>query len=184
MKRTAVIVLSLLMLVLGSAAVYRFSRNVSTVSASSSDTAELLALALPDLSQKIQPLNQWRGKVLVVNFWATWCGPCRKEMPAFGRLSDQFAAKGVQFVGISIDEQAKVQAFQQKMNVPYPLLIAGQEALVLTKKFGNATQGLPFTLVLDQTGQIRRGQIGVFDEKNLESLLASLVEIGSKTAAN
>ncbi|WP_341650047.1 TlpA disulfide reductase family protein [Thauera humireducens] len=104
-----------------------------------------LALSLPDTHGQAQAIEQWRGKVIVANFWATWCPPCRKEIPDFAAASQALAVQPVQFVGISIDSLEKVQAFNDEFKVPYPLLIAGPEALALAAGFGNDARALPFT---------------------------------------
>lgn len=82
----------------------------------------LLGLELADTSGTRQPLAQWKGKILVLNFWATWCPPCRKEIPAFSAMSGKYRDKGVQFVGISIDTPTNVRDFQREHRVGYPLL--------------------------------------------------------------
>jgi thiol-disulfide isomerase/thioredoxin len=105
-------------------------RVVSEDTGSSSarlDGTTLLALALPDTSGREQPLKQWKGKVVVVNFWATWCEPCREEMPRFVKLQDEYGDKGLQFVGIAIDQVDKVQRFSSEIHVNYPTLIGATE---------------------------------------------------------
>ena len=77
----------------------------------------LLELALPDVDGREQRLDQWKGKVLVVNFWATWCEPCRKEMPEFVKAQAAFVAKGLQFVGIAIDQPEKIRQFSQELSL-------------------------------------------------------------------
>src|SRR5581483_1569563 len=75
------------------------------------DAAALMALSLPDVSGTPQSLAQWRGKVVVVNFWATWCAPCREEMPEFVKAQQEYGARGLQFVGIAVDDADKVSKF-------------------------------------------------------------------------
>ena len=95
---------------------YRQQFVVPGISLSESTRAseQLLALTLADASAVSQPLSQWRGKLLVVNFWATWCPPCREEMPGFSRLNTKFTSKSVQFVGIAIDHADKVRNIRFK----------------------------------------------------------------------
>lgn len=134
-------------------------------------TAAILALELPDLAGTAQPMAQWAGRVRVVNYWATWCAPCRDEMPAFSRLHDKYSHRGVQFVGISIDEPEKIKAFLQATPVSYPLLVAGPGVLQATVDLGNGPQGLPFTVVFDRGGRVVANRLGRFSETDLENLI-------------
>lgn len=137
--------------------------------------ARLQATALPDTSGRSMPLAAWKGKVLVVNFWATWCPPCRKEMPAFSRISDKFSAKGVQFVGIGIDSPSAIKEFALQTPVSYPLLIGGSEGLELARQLGNATAALPYTLVVSRDGRAVLARLGMIEEGELEAVLAPLI---------
>jgi thiol-disulfide isomerase/thioredoxin len=147
---------------------------VAASPAQSAALAKLMALDLPDAKGVRQPLAQWKGKVLVVNFWATWCPPCRKEIPAFSAMSQKYADKGVQFVGISIDTEKNVSDFQTAQKVRYPLVIASPAAVQLTEELGNATQALPFTLIIDKTGAISMVKLGTLSEEELDRKLAGL----------
>lgn len=138
-------------------------------------TAELFALQLPDAGGTPQAMSQWRGKVVVVNFWATWCPPCRKEIPDFVASSRTFADAPVQFVGLSIDTPDSVQSFAREFDVPYPLLIASPQVLGLAAHFGNASQGLPFTLIADREGRIRHVKLGTLNRAELEGKIRSLL---------
>ncbi|HQO29066.1 MAG TPA: TlpA disulfide reductase family protein [Accumulibacter sp.] len=133
---------------------------------------EVLALTLPDLAGHPQSIAQWRGKILVVNYWASWCTPCIEEMPAFSRLQTRYAEQGVQFVGIGIDELVNMRAFIKKTPVAYPLLLAelgkGQQA-------GQQVKGLPYTLIIDQQGKLAESRLGRFDEAALEKILQKLL---------
>ncbi|HEY1181871.1 MAG TPA: TlpA disulfide reductase family protein [Rhodocyclaceae bacterium] len=119
-------------------------------------------------------LKTWQGKILVVNFWATWCPPCREEMPEFSRVQQQLSAKGVQFVGIGIDTPDNIINFQKKNPVSYPLLMGSYETLKLTVALGNSSSALPFTVILDRQGNIRHTKMGKLSAAELEQLLAPL----------
>lgn len=136
---------------------------------------ELLAMTLPDVDGSPHSLEQWRGKVMVLNYWATWCPPCMKEIPDFAEVSRSFADAPVQFVGISIDRAENVRAFDEKMDVPYPLLIAPPQALETTARLGNAAQALPFTVILDQRGDVRHLKLGVLNRTELEGKIRALL---------
>ena len=132
-------------------------------------------LVLADLKGQPQALGQWRGKLLIVNYWATWCPPCREEMPGFSRLQEKYRDKGVQFVGISIDNVAKIVEFQKTTPVSYPLLIGDIGVMENSAALGNTRQALPFTAVFDQQGQLSATKLGRYAEADLERLLLELV---------
>lgn len=135
----------------------------------------VMALRLPDLRNQPQSLSQWRGKVLVVNFWATWCAPCREEIPAFVRLQQKYAAKELQFVGISIDQPDKTLEFATQFGINYPTLIGSFDTIEVSHKAGNTKRVLPFTLVLARDGKIVATETGGLTEQKLEGLIKSLL---------
>jgi thiol-disulfide isomerase/thioredoxin len=139
------------------------------------DGATLLALSLPDVQGKDQPIAQWKGKVLVVNFWATWCEPCREEMPRFIKMQEELGANGFQFVGIAIDQPDKVRRFATEIQLNYPALIGGYGAIELSKSFGNQFGALPFTVVMDRAGRIVHTQLGPLKDVQLRSIISQLI---------
>src|ERR1700692_2757084 len=138
----------------------------------SRDATKLLALSLPDVSGNQQSLAQWRGKVVVVNFWATWCEPCRKEMPEFVLAQREFGPRGLQFVGIAVDQRDKVEQFAKDLDLNYPALIGGYDAVDLSKSLGNELSALPFTIIIDRKGNVARTQSGPFTSDQLRSAIA------------
>jgi len=137
--------------------------------------AEVWSANLPDLSSHNQPLKQWHGKVLVLNFWAPWCPPCREEIPGFMRLQKKYAARGLQFVGIALDEATKVQAYVDEVGIPYPILLGEMDAVRLGHAAGNRLGGLPYTLILDRQGHPVEQVTGALDEARLDGIVASLL---------
>jgi thiol-disulfide isomerase/thioredoxin len=137
--------------------------------------ADLLALSLPDVHGTPQSLDQWRGKVLVVNFWATWCVPCREEMPEFVHLQKEFGSKGLQFVGIAVDHQDKVALFADEIALNYPALIGGYGAMEISKTFGNRLMALPFTVVVGRDGTIALTQLGPVKKEQLHDIVAKML---------
>jgi thiol-disulfide isomerase/thioredoxin len=135
----------------------------------------LLAIALPDVDGREQALGQWRGQVLVVNFWATWCAPCREEMPEFVRAQTELGGAGLQFVGIAIDEIDKVRKFGAQIGVNYPLLIGGYGALELSKSLGNSLTALPFTIIVSRGGTVAHTQLGPLRDAELRSIVGQLL---------
>ena len=130
---------------------------------------------LADLGGKPQQLEQWRGRVLVVNFWATWCAPCREEIPALIRVQKKHDPKRVQIVGIALDSADKVREYAVEMKIDYALLIGGMDTLGAVKEAGNHAGVLPFTLVLDRAGRVVHTHAGALTEAALDAVLAPLL---------
>lgn len=120
-------------------------------------------------------MSQWRGKVLVVNFWATWCAPCREEIPALMRVQHKYASNSVQFVGIALDNVSKVRDYAEEMGIDYILLIGGMETLDVTRDLGNRAEVLPFTVVLDRAGKVVYAHAGALTEALLGAVLSALL---------
>ena len=135
------------------------------------DAGTLLAVSLPDAHGNVQSLEQWRGKLVVVNFWATWCAPCREEMPMFVQAQAMHGAKGLQFVGIAVDDAAKARKFAEEIGVNYPTLVGGYGAMELSKTFGNTIMALPFTVIIGREGTILQTQLGPLKQSQLDSLV-------------
>jgi len=127
-----------------------------------------MRLRLPDMSGNDQSLAQWRNKVLVVNFWATWCEPCREEVPALIRVQAKYAANGVQVVGISVDSIDKVRQFANEYRIEYPLVIGSIAVIEVTRRLGNKAAGLPYTVVIDRSGRVVKTHLGAISEVELE----------------
>lgn len=132
----------------------------------------LLALPLRDLQGQSVTLAKWQGKPVLVNFWATWCPPCREEMP----LLRQVAAKSpdVQFVGVAYDDLPQVQKYAAENPGFYPFVVAGSEISNLFPQLGNSAQGLPFTLLIGADGKVKRVKLGPFRGDELSLMLAAL----------
>jgi len=113
--------------------------------------------------------------VLVVNFWATWCAPCREEMPEFVRAQSEYGARGLQFVGIAVDQADKVEQFSKEFGLNYPSLIGGYGAVELSKTLGNRLAALPFTIVVDRQGRIAHTQLGPLKPDKLRAIVDKLL---------
>lgn len=139
--------------------------------------AQIYALSFDDAAGARQSLAQWREQVLVINFWATWCPPCLREIPDFAQISLEYADRGVQFVGLGIDSRQNIARFAGEERVPYPLLVAGTGSLPIMAALGNDASALPFTLIVDRHGQIRLRRLGPMNgetlRKSLDAVLAS-----------
>ena len=133
------------------------------------------ATQLPDLNKQPQALKQWQGKVLVVNFWAPWCPPCRQEIPDFIRMQERLGKQGLQFVGIALDDADKVSAFVDETGINYPILLGGADAAKLSQSAGNRLGGLPYTVLFDRQGKAIASLTGGVTEARLDALLKPLL---------
>jgi len=139
------------------------------------DASTLLGLSLPDTSGHQEALSQWKGKVLVVNFWATWCAPCREEMPEFVKVQGELGSRGLQFVGIAVDEPEKAEHFARELGVNYPVLIGGYGAIELSRTLGNRVVALPFTIIVDRRGRVAQTHLGPLKPSELRAIVTSLL---------
>lgn len=136
--------------------------------------SDLFGQTLPDAGGQPHALARWRGKVLVVNFWATWCTPCVEEMPALTRLQTELNQKNVQILGIGIDTAANISEFSSRLKIGYPLYVAGMRGTELSRLFGNQSGGLPFTVLIDAGGQIKKTYLGRLKIDELRRDLAAI----------
>jgi len=164
---TAVGVLALL----AGTALWLGSRAPSSAPPASVSPAALFAASFSDGASRPQALGQFQGKVVVLNFWATWCAPCREEMPAFSRLQKRWADRNVQFVGLSSEEPVRVATFGRELSIIYPLWTGGQEVPDLSKRLGNRFGVLPHTVIFGPQGEVLDQRVGPYTESELEKRL-------------
>lgn len=136
---------------------------------------QLPEFSFKDLDGVQRNSSEWKGKVLVVNYWATWCPPCRKEMPLFIETQKTYGDKGVQFVGIAIDDPHMVQDFVDVFDISFPILIGNADAIKLSNRMGNRFDSLPFTAIFDRTGKTRHIQAGEMTREQLNKQLIPLL---------
>jgi len=132
---------------------------------------------------QMQSIRSWPGKSLIVNFWATWCGPCRKEIPLLMDLSKTEAKNGFQVVGIAIDFRDDVLKYAREIGIEYPLLMGEQEGFAAANAFGVESMGLPFTVFTDAKGRIVTMFVGELTRPKLAALLDGVrqVNLGKAT---
>ncbi|MDL2356962.1 MAG: TlpA disulfide reductase family protein [Pseudomonadota bacterium] len=134
----------------------------------------LFAQSLNDAAGKAQAMSQWKGKPLVVNFWAPWCAPCVKEMPELSQLAVDSAASDIHVIGIGIDSPANIAQFAAKFKIAYPVYVAGMSGTDLSRQFGNSAGGLPYTVLIGADGKVRKTYLGQLKFAQLRADLAAL----------
>ena len=160
-------------------------RNSASAISSDTDTqpaAKPPVLTLPEFSLKnrdgvMQSVHSWPGKSLMLNFWATWCAPCRREIPLLMSLQKEHAAEGVQLVGIAVDFREDVLKYADLNKIDYPLLIGEQDGLQAVDAFGIEAVGFPYTVFTDSQGNIVTTHIGELHREQAELILTTVRQI-------
>ena len=142
---------------------------------STSGAAALLGYAFQDLEGRPTRLREWTASVLLCNFWATWCAPCREEIPLLVAARREHAANGVEIAGIGIDQVGKLKSFAKDFGVDYPILVAGADSGDLLRALGNNAAALPYSVILDRERRVTYRKLGAWSKPELErELLAAI----------
>lgn len=171
MKKSLKIGLIALLVIIAGLATRHFLFNPG----SKLSTQALFTASFPDADGKPQAFSQWQGKVAVVNFWASWCGPCREEMPELSQLQDEYSKQGLIVLGISTEDVDDVRAFKKEVTVSYPLLAADLAGAKLAEYLGNNRGILPYTVILDAEGNVTKTYFGRINKALLEETLKPLL---------
>lgn len=147
------------------------SADVSTLS-----TQDFFASQLPNENGVIQNLSQYKGKIILLNFWATWCPPCREEMPELSALHTKYIHKNVVVIGLAVDELRRVREFALGSPVSYPLLAAEDTGMELANNLGNTQGVLPYTVMIDTKGKVVKTYFGRIHQDVIEEELKPLLE--------
>lgn len=131
---------------------------------------------LKDLDGKLRNINEWKDNVLLVNFWATWCPPCKKEMPAFIELQEEYQSQGFEVIGIALDDEESVQNFVDTLGVNYTVMAAEYAGLELSRLYGNRIGALPFSVFIGRDGKIKSTHAGELSKKQVEEIIHPLLK--------
>jgi peroxiredoxin len=164
-------VVGLVAVMLGlAAALNRFATSGADAAA-----AGLFERTFDDVDGRPQPMKQWQGGLLVVNFWATWCAPCVEEMPELQRIHREFSDRGVAVVGLGIDSPSAIRRFRDEHRLGLPLLVAGAGGSELVRELGNPSGALPYTVLIGRDGRIVEARLGRIREAELRSWLEARI---------
>lgn len=138
-------------------------------------TGALFSATLADADDKPVALERYKGKPLIVNFWARWCGPCRQEIPELVALRNAHKGK-LEIIGIGIEDKPEaVKEFAKAYDMDYPVLVAKDKGIPLMQALGNTKAGLPFTVVIDRNGQMLSKKMGVLKKADLDAAAETLL---------
>ena len=130
---------------------------------------------LLDLEDRLRHVSEWDGQVMIINFWATWCPPCRREIPAFIELQKDYESQGFTLVGIAIDTKQNARDFVDPMGINYPILIGDEKGIALSQAYGNRLGVLPYTVVVDRQGKIVSSHRNELSYEEAEALIKPLL---------
>lgn len=155
------------------AAMHRFSSMNNDAA-----TDALFRQTFSDADGRPQPMKQWQGQLVVLNFWATWCAPCVEEMPELQKVQDDYAARGVAVVGLGIDNVSAIRRFRDEQRIALPLLVAGAGGSEIARQFGNQSGALPYTVLIEPDGRIVQARLGRIPDRELRGWLDARVGKG------
>jgi thiol-disulfide isomerase/thioredoxin len=136
-----------------------------------------IEFALPDLEGNMHSLSEWNGKARLVNFWATWCAPCRREIPLLKATQEMHGADDVQVIGIAVDFPEEVAAYAAEAQFNYPILVGQEDAMAAAEASGIEFIGMPFTMVISPDGELLKAHIGEIVEAQIETILEVFADL-------
>ena len=140
-------------------------------------SAPLFAATLNDLDDKPVALERYKGKPLIVNFWARWCAPCREEIPELIRLRDAQGADGIEVIGVALESQVEgVRDFAKAYDMRYPVVLAAKQGIPLMKALGNSPGGVPYTVYIGRDGKAVGSKLGLVRRADLEAAAQTLLK--------
>ncbi len=144
---------------------------------------QLPAFSLKDRNGNATPISKWHGKSLIINFWATWCAPCRREMPLLQGLDRDWAAQDFRVIGIAVDQHDSVVAFADALGIAYPVLIGEEDALEVAAQLGVTSPAFPFTVFTDRQGQIVALYLGELHKAQTDLILSVVSQVNRRALA-
>ena len=134
--------------------------------------ATLPEFSMPDVDGEERDIGEWQDDILVINFWGTWCAPCREEVPLLIDIQEEYADQNLTVLGIALDEPDAVREFAEEFGINYPLLVGENETLEVMEQFGSGNLGMPHTFVTDRDGNVVNFHMGLIEPEDVDGLLA------------
>ena len=141
------------------------------------DVATRPAFSLPDLDGTQRKFSEWDGKHRLINFWATWCAPCRREIPLLKAFQDQHGENGFQVLGIAVDYLEQVSSYAEQTEFNYPILVGQQDAMAVAESSGIEFIGMPFTMFVASDGEYIGAYIGELHQSHLDDIVSIMTRL-------
>ena len=140
---------------------------------------KIIDFALPDLEGNVRRISDWNGKGRLVNFWATWCAPCRREIPLLKKTQAANADENVQIIGIAVDFPDEVAAFAEEAEFNYPILIGQEDAMAAAEASGIDFIGMPFTMIIAPDGELLKSHMGEIVEAHIDAVIEVFADLNA-----
>jgi thiol-disulfide isomerase/thioredoxin len=170
MKNTIIFIIAMILAAGSGYAVHKYI-NLKQAANNPAIGIQRPEFAAIDLDGQLRNITEWDGQLILLNFWATWCPPCKKEIPDFIELQKAYGDQGFQIISIAVDEEEAVREYAEKMGMNYPIMAVQAEGVGLAKRYGNGIGILPYTVIINRDGEISYTITGELSKKRAKELL-------------
>jgi len=152
---------------------------IESANASLATGDDKILFQLMDVNGDLRQSSEWDGKARLINFWATWCAPCRREIPLLIATQEKFAADNLQIIGIAVDFPDEVAAYAEEAEFNYPILVGQEDAMAVAESSGIEFIGLPFTMVVSPAGDLIKTHVGEIVADHIDKITTVLAQMES-----
>ncbi len=171
MKNTLIFIAVIILAGGSGFALQKYLNNESSPHDSPIIGTQRIEFSAVDLNGEVRNIKEWDGKLIFLNFWATWCPPCKREIPYFIELQKAYGEQGLQFIGVAIDNKYAVAEFAKNIGINYPTLIVEVDGVALARRYGNTVGALPYTVIINRDGEISDTIVGELSMIETKALL-------------